>query len=151
MPKQLSISIIGAGRVGQTLGKLWCDRGHTIEAVVCRQIASGRQAVRFIGVGTPNPQRLPSSSLFLLSVPDDELQNSVGYLQRLFTDLKGSVVLHTSGSLNSSILEPLGKIGAFVGSMHPLLSISEPKLAIDQVAGGFFCVEGEKLATATAN
>src|SRR5882724_4906880 len=150
MPKQLSISIIGAGRVGQTLGKLWRDQGHTIEAVVCSQIASARKAVRFIGAGNPNPQDLPKSALSLLSVPDDELPNAVDLLQRSFTDLNHAIVLHTSGSLSSSILKPLRKIGASVASMHPLLSFSSPKLAIDQVAGGFFCVEGEKRATSTA-
>src|SRR4051812_41822566 len=124
MPKQLSISIIGGGRVGQTLGKLWRDQGHTIEAVVCSHIASARSATRFIGAGNPNPQELPKSNLFLLSVPDDELQNAVDLLRRSFTGLNHSVVVHTSGSLSSTILGPLRKIGASVGSMHPLLSFS---------------------------
>jgi predicted short-subunit dehydrogenase-like oxidoreductase (DUF2520 family) len=150
MPKQFFISVIGAGRVGQTLGRLWHNQGYTIESVVCRKLTSAKRAVRFIGAGKPNPKSLSKSDLFLLSVPDDELQNSVALLQQHFTDLKGSAVLHTSGSLSSSILQPLQKIGAPVGSMHPLLSFSSPELAVDQVAGGFFCVEGDNPATAIA-
>ena len=153
MPKQLSISIIGAGRVGQTLGKLWHDQAHKIEAVVCRQILSAKRAVRFIGAGkaeSSTPKTLPKSQIFLLSVSDDELQNAIDLLRRQFNDLTGSVVLHTSGSLSSSALEPLQKIGASIGSMHPLLSLSNPELAIGQVAGGFFCVEGDSAATEIA-
>jgi len=153
MPKQLTISIIGAGRVGQTLGRLWHDQGHEIEAVVCRETRSAKRAIRFIGAGKAepaNPENLPKSQVFLLSAPDDELPNAVDLLQRHFADLKGSVVLHTSGSLNSVTLGSLRKIGASVCSMHPLLSFSNPKLAINQIAGGFFCVEGDRAATTLA-
>src|SRR5437899_2499597 len=104
MSRQLSISIIGAGRVGQTLGKLWREQGYLIEAVVCREIPSARRAVRFVGAGTPNPQQLPESSLFLLSVPDDELPNAVDLLRQHFSHLTGSAILHTSGSLSSEVL-----------------------------------------------
>src|SRR5882724_10725232 len=109
MPEKITISIFGAGRVGQTLGRLWRENGYTIETVICQRKQSARRAARFIGAGSPEVSTvsaMPKSRVFLLSVPDDELQTAVLKLQRLFTDLHGSVVLHTSGSLSSEILNP---------------------------------------------
>jgi len=48
-----TVSIIGAGRVGKTLGKRLRERGWRIGAVVTRSAASARAAIRAIGAGTP--------------------------------------------------------------------------------------------------
>jgi len=48
-----TISIIGAGRVGKTLGKRLRELGWRIGAVVTRSKATSRAAVRAIGAGTP--------------------------------------------------------------------------------------------------
>jgi len=48
-----TVSIVGAGRVGKTLGKRLRERGWRIRAVVTRSAASARAAVRAIGAGTP--------------------------------------------------------------------------------------------------
>ena len=48
-----TLSIIGAGRVGKTLGKRLRQLGWRIEAVVTKSTATARAAVRTIGGGTP--------------------------------------------------------------------------------------------------
>jgi len=48
-----TVSIVGAGRVGRTLGKHLRERGWHIAAVVTRSAATSRAAVRAIGAGTP--------------------------------------------------------------------------------------------------
>ena len=48
-----TLSIVGAGRVGRTLGKRLRERGWRIGAVVTRSTATSRAAVRAIGAGTP--------------------------------------------------------------------------------------------------
>ncbi|HZS48061.1 MAG TPA: Rossmann-like and DUF2520 domain-containing protein [Blastocatellia bacterium] len=153
MPQKLTISIIGAGRVGQTLGRLWRDRGYTIESVVCRTKQSARRAVAFIGGGNPHSidtSDLPASKVFLVSVPDDEIAETAKQIAILRADWSRTVFLHTSGSLSSRILEPLSDCKAHTGSAHPLLSISSPKLGVSQIAGGYFCIEGDKEATSLA-
>ncbi|MGH9777632.1 MAG: Gfo/Idh/MocA family oxidoreductase, partial [Candidatus Acidiferrales bacterium] len=46
-----TIAIVGAGRVGQTLGRALRRRGWRIVAVVTRRASSARAAARFIGAG----------------------------------------------------------------------------------------------------
>ncbi len=47
------IALVGAGRVGQTLGRLLLALGHRIVFVACRTRASAERAVTFIGAGQP--------------------------------------------------------------------------------------------------
>ncbi len=48
-----TLSIVGAGRVGRTLGKRLRERGWRIGTIVTRSTATSRAAVRAIGAGTP--------------------------------------------------------------------------------------------------
>jgi predicted short-subunit dehydrogenase-like oxidoreductase (DUF2520 family) len=61
-----------------------------------------------------------------------------------------AVALHLSGSLDSSELSGLKAAGVAVGSMHPLVSISDAELGSHRFAGAYFCVEGDAEAVAAA-
>ena len=62
MPRtQRTISIIGAGRVGQTVAKRLRKLGWQIGAVVTRSRQSARAAVRAIGAGTPHAALTPEA------------------------------------------------------------------------------------------
>ena len=60
------------------------------------------------------------------------------------------IVLHTSGALSSDVLAPLRKTGWSVGSLHPLVSVSEPRAGARLLHGAFWCVEGDKRAVRLA-
>jgi predicted dinucleotide-binding enzyme len=46
------LNIIGCGRIGKTLGRLWHERGcFKIQDVLNRSLTSASQAVSFIGEG----------------------------------------------------------------------------------------------------
>lgn len=61
------------------------------------------------------------------------------------------VVLHTSGSLSSDVLATAREQGYRVGSMHPLISISDPVAGAESFSGAYFCVEGDVQAVAVAS
>ena len=63
-------------------------------------------------------------------------------------ELRGKVVLHTSGALNSGVLSVVKECGAAVGSMHPLQSFSG--VAIPPLAGKVFAIEGDAAAVRLA-
>lgn len=60
------------------------------------------------------------------------------------------VVLHASGALSSEVLAPLGERGFAVGSLHPLVSVSDAAAGARALRTAFYCVEGEALATRAA-
>src|SRR6266566_784755 len=149
---QNSLAIIGAGRVGRALGRRLRELGWKIGAVVTRSEASARKAVRFIGAGKPCPgmtRRILASRVILIATPDDEIAVVAQELARIGEEeLRGRIVLHTSGAMDSTVLSPVEKWGARIASMHPLQSFSG--VAVPSLEGKVFTLEGETQAVRVA-
>ena len=147
-----SLAIVGAGRVGSALGRRLSEVGWKIGAVVTRSEASARRAVRFIGAGKAcagMTTRILASRVILIATPDDEIAHVAQDLARIGeAQLAGSVVLHTSGAMDSEVLEALRERGAKVGSLHPLQSFSG--VAVPSLEGRIFTIEGETQAVRVA-
>ncbi|HMJ25639.1 MAG TPA: DUF2520 domain-containing protein, partial [Pyrinomonadaceae bacterium] len=58
--------------------------------------------------------------------------------------------LHTSGALASDVLKPMRSAGFAVGSLHPLISISESRAGAKLLTQAFFSVEGDRAAVQAA-
>jgi predicted short-subunit dehydrogenase-like oxidoreductase (DUF2520 family) len=147
-----SLAIVGAGRVGRALGRRLRETDWIITVVASRTETSARRAVRFIGGGRAAagvPATLATASTILLTVPDDSIA-SVGMelARNAGPELRGRVVLHTSGALDSSVLEPLRQCGAAVGSMHPLQTFNG--VSVPPLIGRVFAIEGDELAVRVA-
>lgn len=145
----LSLNLIGAGRAGQTLARLWHQAGLLqIQAVVCRQQTHAEQAAEFIGAGIPANclVSLPNADVWLIATSDDQIANIAGQLAQ--ANVKGSVVFHLSGSLNCYNLAPLRGCGLTLASIHPICSFAQPQLACQQFAGTYCGVEGDAAALA---
>ena len=139
------LAIIGAGRVGRALGRQLCRLGWKIGAVVTRSEASARRAVRFMGAGRPHGRlmrQVLASPVILIATPDDQIARVAQELARIAAEeLRGKIVLHTSGALDSRVLQAVKVHGATVGSMHPLQSFSG--VAVPSLEGKVFAVEGD--------
>jgi predicted short-subunit dehydrogenase-like oxidoreductase (DUF2520 family) len=149
---QNGLAIVGAGRVGQALGRRLHELGWKIEAVVTRSEASARRAVRFIGAGKACAgltRQVVVSQVILIATPDDEIAFVSEELARIGEEeLRGKIVLHTSGAMDSTALEAVRERGAKVGSMHPLQSFSG--VAVPSLEGMVFAIEGETPAVRMA-
>jgi len=147
-----SLAIIGAGRVGRALGRGLRELGWKIGAVVTRSEASARRAVRFIGAGKAcagMTRQILGSRVILIATPDDEIAVVAQELARIGEEeLRGRVVLHTSGAMDSRVLDAVREQGAIVGSMHPLQSFSG--VAVPSLEGKVFTIEGETHAVRVA-
>jgi len=147
-----SLAIIGAGRVGRTLGRSLRNSGWKIIVVAARRKSTAQEAARFIGGGRATiglPATLTGAETILLTVPDDAIAPVAADLARMIgAGLRGKIVLHTSGALDASVLEPLRRWGAAAGSMHPLQSFTG--VNVPPLAGKVFAIEGDQLAVRTA-
>src|ERR1700733_6026711 len=113
-----ALAIIGAGRVGRALGRRLHEQDWKIGAVVTRNEGSARKAVRFIGAGKAHAtlsREVLASRLILIATPDDAVVRVAEALGRIGAEeLRGKVVLHTSGALNSGVLKAVRDCGACV-------------------------------------
>jgi predicted short-subunit dehydrogenase-like oxidoreductase (DUF2520 family) len=147
-----SLTIIGAGRVGRALGRRLRELGWKIGAVVTRSEASARKAVRFIGAGEPYGTLARPAlrcNVILITTPDAAVHAVAEQLARIGAEeLRGKIVLHTSGALDSSVLDPVRAFRAAAGSMHPLQSFSG--VGIPPLEGKVFAIEGDASAVRMA-
>lgn len=151
-----TISIIGGGRVGQTIAKRLRKLGWRIGAVVSRSRRTACAAIRAIGGGTPHAALTPEAldaDVILLSVPDDVLENVARRLAKigsaaLTKKSRAKIVLHTSGALDHRVLAPLAHRGASTGSMHPMQTFSGRNAP--RLEGVIFSIEGAPAARAAA-
>jgi predicted short-subunit dehydrogenase-like oxidoreductase (DUF2520 family) len=149
---QKCLAILGAGRVGRALGRRLHEAGWKIGAVVTRNEGTARKAVRFIGAGRPHAlavRSLLAAPVILVTVPDDALAEVAAELARIGAEeLRGKIVLHTSGALDSSALHAVKAHGAAVGSMHPLQTFTGKN--VPSLEGKIFAVEGDPVAVRAA-
>jgi predicted short-subunit dehydrogenase-like oxidoreductase (DUF2520 family) len=123
-----TVSIIGGGRVGRALGRRLHELGWRVGGVTGRSISTARAAVRAIGAGQPldaPTHQVLNSRVVLITTPDGAIEGVAKDLALLGgKEWCGKVALHTSGSLDSSVLKPLADLGAATGSMHPMQTFS---------------------------
>ncbi len=147
-----TLAIIGAGRVGRALGRRMRELDWKIGVVVSRSEPAARRAVRFIGAGKPHgglTRHVLGSHVILIATPDDAIASVARDLARIGgEELRGKVVLHTSGALDSRTLGALKECGAAIGSMHPLQTFSG--VGVPDLEGKVFAVEGDVVAVRAA-
>lgn len=151
--REMTVAIVGPGRLGQAMGSLLLRAGEPVSLVAARQLARARKAARFIGGGvaiTLKDRRLAEADIILVTTSDAAISPVAGRLATYRKDWSGRVVLHTCGSLPASILDPLKKLGAAVGSVHPYQTIPNPRTGIRNLVGCYWAVEGDSRAVAVA-
>jgi predicted short-subunit dehydrogenase-like oxidoreductase (DUF2520 family) len=148
----LTVAIVGAGRVGRGLGRRLRELGWRIGAVVTRSPARASRAVREIGGGVAHgglTRQAVGADLILIATPDDSIEPVARDLANIGgNEWRGKIVLHTSGALDRAVLEPLAKLGASTGSLHPLQTFSGRE--VPELDGVVFAIEGDRRALRTA-
>jgi predicted short-subunit dehydrogenase-like oxidoreductase (DUF2520 family) len=154
-PKHVTtVSIIGAGRLGTALARALSLCGYRIEAVVARSRASARRAARLSGAGplalnSAQLGQLPPSRLLFITTPDDCIAETSARLAAILRQQQrrhGCTILHASGALSSDALADLRDAGFATGSLHPLISISDPLQGAESLRAAFYCIEGDRRA-----
>jgi predicted short-subunit dehydrogenase-like oxidoreductase (DUF2520 family) len=141
-----TLNIIGAGRVGATLGNLIvANRVLEIGDVGDSDIAHARDAVDFIGAGRAldDIAAMRPADIWLLSVPDVRIADVAQALAAHRKDDAPSIAVHCSGALDTDTLAPLRAIGWSVASAHPMLSFAKPGTAVFQFEGTPCGLEGD--------
>ncbi len=140
--------IIGYGRVGQALSLLadqldievigtWNRTHQAAEAAV---VPSN---VQFYGeLHTTLQPLFDEARLIWLTVVDDAIANCFQAISESI--YPGSVVVHTSGSQPSTILQTEADLA--VASLHPLQAISDPYTAVQRFSQCHWTVEGDDRA-----
>ncbi|HVF50350.1 MAG TPA: DUF2520 domain-containing protein [Pyrinomonadaceae bacterium] len=152
------VAVVGAGRLGTALGRALAACGYEVAAVVARRARHAARAASLVGgrtqgLSAAQLSELPPVKIVFITTPDDRIEETAA---RLAETMKGDaatpprVALHASGALSSDALAPLRARGFAVGSLHPLIAVSDATTGAESLRRAFFCVEGDARATVAA-
>ena len=139
----LKLGFIGAGTVGTALSVRLSSKGYQVIAVSSRSQTSAKklaQAVSGCHAFNNNQDVADTAELIFITTPDDAIAPVASEIQWH----RGQSVVHCSGALSTDILEPAKKLGAQVGSFHPLQTFASVKQAVENIPGSTFAVEAEE-------
>lgn len=134
--------MVGAGRVGSTLGAALARAGHEIVAVSAVSAASLTRAEQMLpGVPVlPVDDVVAAAELVLLAVPDDALRPLVSGLADTGVWRPGQIAAHTSGAHGIGVLDSAAARGVLALALHPVMTFAGRPEDLDRLEGACFGV-----------
>lgn len=144
------IGIIGAGKVGTSLGFLLHRAGYDI-AFSSRSPRSLSVAAKFVPAASifgSSVEVAESSNALLIATSDSQITAVAGEIASGIRHgaLIGKCVFHLSGALSIEVLGELRRKGAAVGSIHPIQTFAALERAIELLPGSHFGVTADPRA-----
>jgi len=132
--------IIGLGKVGAAVGHLLRRSGYSVVAVVDPSEETLRKNITYTGgkAYTDIGQLSLQADCFIITTGDDQIEEAC---HRLAAHIHPpAIVLHMSGVGNIAMLDAAKRVGAQVGSIHPLQTFPDVEGAVQSLPGSFFGV-----------
>lgn len=147
----MKFNVIGAGKLGKNIAlALSSARIASLQSVCNLQPGSAQQSCHDIGLGKAVNQltQLPKADITWITSNDDAIKSIVDTLAELSLLKPQSMIVHCSGVLNSTLLEPLKAQGCFIATCHPLKAFRAGYLSADAFREVDCVVEGDEEACA---
>jgi predicted short-subunit dehydrogenase-like oxidoreductase (DUF2520 family) len=148
-----TVAIIGAGRVGSSIGFLLKKAGYTVTAVASRSMASAEKAADFIGSGEPTTDVVKAASkadIVFITTPDGAIKSVCDKIAEEGGLKAGSLVVHMFGARSLDILAGARSSGSYRAVIHPLQSVPSPAQGIKNLPGSYFRTEADPEALEAA-
>ena len=140
-----TVAIIGAGRVGSSVGFLLARAGYPVTAVAAQTAASVEKALEFIkGGGYPaDAQKASGADIVFITTPDRTIRDVCEELSREGGLKPGALVVHMSGAHSLDLLDAAKAAGAYRAVIHPLQSVPSREQGVRNLPGSFFRIEAD--------
>ncbi|MFC5051911.1 Rossmann-like and DUF2520 domain-containing protein [Rubritalea spongiae] len=144
-----TLNIIGCGKLGQSLGRLWSDsKEFRIGSILNTSLDSANQAVSHIGSGSACEEmdQMKAADVWLIASNDASIATISSKLSK-FKHLRAQdIVFHCSGSLSSSALITCKEKGVDIASIHPVMSFTGTTLSAEDFINVHCSCEGDTAA-----
>ena len=143
----MKIGIIGAGRVGCSIGRYMKEKGarlagyYDVDSGVAKEAAEFTQTDVFGAI----QELLDSSDIIFITTPDTYIISVWEQIKTL--SLKNQIICHCSGALSSDSFSKDEHMTVSCCSIHPMLPFSNRFSSYEQLNNAFFTVEGDKKAS----
>jgi predicted short-subunit dehydrogenase-like oxidoreductase (DUF2520 family) len=149
-----SVFIMGAGVVGTALAARLVRAGIPVIGLHGRQVEltdAARAISGVVGSTGEIPAIMSESDIVIVSVRDERIREVVDRLVGEKRLRPGQVLLHTSGAnAAANVLASARPHVRAVGTLHPLVSFADPRVAVEHMSEIAFGIEGDEPARAYA-
>lgn len=147
----LNIGIIGAGKVGLSMGKYLKDAGIELSGFYSKSKSSAQDAAEFTKTMYFDKvwELIEASDTLFLTTPDGALGEVWDCIAK--HRLEGKVICHFSGSLSSDIFKGIRQTGASGCSVHPMYAFSDKYTSYRQLHTAALTMEGNPFALERMN
>ncbi len=144
----LKIGIIGAGKVGTTLGKHLACNGMSIAGYVSRSHESAEAAAEFTGTTAYHTleELVSASDTLFLTTPDGEIGGVWDCIRDARIGLQEKIICHFSGSLSSNVFSGIEQTGAYGCSIHPMFAFNDKFTSYQEFPQAILTMEGDQRA-----
>ncbi|MBU1570669.1 MAG: DUF2520 domain-containing protein [Proteobacteria bacterium] len=149
-----SFAIVGCGRVGTALAKYLAEAGYIPAGLASKSLSSAKRVADLTGSVNYTDiawEATRKADIVFITTPDGTIKEACDSIAVKNGFNSGSVVLHCSGALTSTMLLSAKNCGASIGSMHPLQSFASTEYSHNPFSGIVTSVEGDKKATDAAS
>ena len=142
----INIGLIGAGRVGTTMGRYIIAHGGKIQGFYSRTIEHAKEAAQFCNTNyfKDLDSLIEVSDTLFITTSDGAIKNVWDCIAA--KNVKGKVICHFSGSLSSDIFSNKESAGVVACSVHPIYAFSNKFTAYQNLTEALFTVEGDSEA-----
>ena len=142
----MKVGIIGAGRVGKCLASELSAADMLVGLTASRESQNKLLAMNFHKPCMTNAKLWEAADVLLICVPDRVIGSVAAEIAAQVKPAP-KVVLHVSGSMGLEPLTPLARLGAHVGSLHPLQSFTD---SFTRLEGVYMALAGDAEAQQVA-
>lgn len=142
------IAIIGPGVVGSALACLLYQKAYQIIGVAGTTLDKAqRLALKVNSKATTVPEEITSEAdIIFITTPDSVITQVSREIGMRGGYKSGQVLVHMSGALPAEVMEEARTWGVYLASVHPLQSFADVEVAMENLPGSFFALEGDKEA-----
>lgn len=142
------IAVVGAGKVGSALALLLNRQGYPVAGVASKSIDSASRVADELKVpASVKPEEVTlGADVVFITTPDRVIADVAEGITARGGFRRGQVVFHTSGAHPADEVGAARRSGALVASLHPLQSFADIKMAMENLPGSYFALEGDSEA-----
>jgi len=142
------IAVVGAGKVGSALALLLNQQGYPVNGVASRSITSASRVAEQLNVpATTKPAEVTAGAeVVFITTPDRVIAQVAAEIEERGGFKPNQVVFHTSGAHAADEVGAARRSGALAASLHPLQSFADVKMAMENLPGSYFALEGDQEA-----
>jgi predicted short-subunit dehydrogenase-like oxidoreductase (DUF2520 family) len=142
----VKIGIIGAGKVGISIGYVLKQKGMEIAAVSDMFETPINAARKYLGDSVlytaDNVEVVEASDIIAVTTQDRIIKEVAVEITEKVERLDNKLFFHTSGAHSATLLSPLETKGARIGALHPLQTFPDIDSAINVLSDTYIFIEG---------